>query len=146
MDEKKAAVAAYRDHLNHEADLFKAIRGQEKRLLIKKEQEEKSKKRLEEKIIRNKLLLAQNENQKQKEDQIAENKAARRAKDEQEVRDKGWDKLDMSVQGMKVLPEHLYNSEESRIKYSYCELLDLSHNKLEKFHVDFMDILVSPNS
>ena len=48
-DEKKQEHAAYQDQLSHQADLFKAIRGQEKRLLIKKEQEEKSKKRLEEK-------------------------------------------------------------------------------------------------
>merc|ERR1711871_327039 len=141
QDEKKAERAAFLDHLLHEADKFKAIRGQEKRLLIKKEQEEKSKKRIEEKLMRNKLLVQQAENKKAFDDDLAKKKAARRAADDKEIREKGWDNLDLSVSNMKFIPSKYYDNEDARIQYSYCELLDLTTNRLEDFPPEFMDII-----
>ena len=49
-DKKRSDFEAHRAKLLHEANKFIAVRGQEKRLLIKKEQEEKSKKRNEDKV------------------------------------------------------------------------------------------------
>jgi len=130
-DEKRSELNAYRAHLHMEAEKFKSIRGMEKRLLIKKEQEEKSKKRIEEKIARNKLLLQQAENRRIREEEISQNMQARLKRDLAEVRSKGWDKIDMSVQGLRKLSKDFYDTEDARIRLPYCEILDLSKNKLE---------------
>ena len=130
-DARKSELTAYREHLNLESEKFKAIRGMEQRLLIKKEQEEKSKKRIEDKLIRNKLLVQQAENKARQEAEIAAKSKARLVKDQAEIRAKGWDRIDMSVQGMRIISPQFYDNEDARIKFSYCELLDLSRNMIE---------------
>jgi hypothetical protein len=80
-----------------QANKFIAIRGQEKRLLVKKEQEERSKKRLEDKVLRNKLLLRQQENLLAKRMEIAESNKVKEKLRMAEIKALGLDKIDRSV-------------------------------------------------
>jgi hypothetical protein len=130
-DERKAALSAWKEHLKLEAEKFKAIRGMEKRLLIKKEQEEKSKKRIEEKLLRNKLLTQQAEAKRRQEEEINNKRKQRAVKDMEDVRAKGWDRIDLSVQKFRHLAKEFYDKEDARIQFNYCEIFDLSKNFLE---------------
>ena len=131
-DAKKAEIERRKEHLEHEAARFQALRGMEKRLLLKKEQEEKSKKRLEEKVLRNKLLVRQEEARlKQAQEIAAKNKEKERLR-MAEVRALGFDKQDHSMKGWRKIPLELYNNEPARLKLSYTEVFDISRNLLEE--------------
>jgi len=130
-DEKRIEEQHFRDRLLHEADLFSAIRAQEKRLLIKKEQEERSKKRIEDKVLRNQLLQRQADNKlKKKLDQIQEMKDKEQLRLD-EIRKLGLDKMDFSVRDWRIIPYEMYDTDEARTKLSYVVYMNLSHNKIE---------------
>lgn len=130
-DEARREKEAERERLMHEASKFIAERAQEKRLKIKKEQEEKSKKRLEDKVLRNKLLLRQQENAALKRAEIAQQNAENERLRQQEIRALGLDKLDLSVKELRSLPVTLYKGKEAQTKLTYLVFVDLSFNMIE---------------
>lgn len=87
---------------------------------MKREQEEKSRKRLEEKVLRNKLLLRQAEATAARESEIQEaaNKAEKLRQDE--IRARGLDKLDLSVQRLREIPLSVYGDELAQRNLSYA--------------------------
>eukprot|EP01041_Mallomonas_annulata_P006376 gene6376-12890_t len=130
-DEKRISDQEFRDKLLHEANKFSAIRSQEKRLLIKKEQEEKSKKRIEDKVLRNQLLLRQEENKlKKREEQIQDMRKKEKLRID-EIRFLGYDKMDYSVRDLRFIPYELYSNEESYTKLSYVVYMNFESNKIE---------------
>lgn len=135
-DEARREKEAQKDRLMHEANKFIAERAQEKRLKIKKEQEEKSKKRLEDKVLRNKLLLRQQENAALKRAEIAQQNAEHERLRQSEIRALGLDKLDISVREIRTLPTTLYKGKDAQAKLTYVVFADLSHNKIEDIPPD----------
>ena len=135
-DEKKRQQIQFKEKLLHEANKFMAERAQEKRLQLKKEQEERSKKRLEDKVLRNKLLLRQEENLAMKRNEIAAKSQEQVRLRQKEIRDKGLDYLDYSVKDLREVPLHLYDNPEQHILLSYVVSFDLSHNVLDSLPVE----------
>lgn len=135
-DETRREREAHRERLLHEANKFIAQRSQEKRLQLKKEQEEKAKKRLEDKVLRNKLLLRQQEAILQKRAEIAQANLERERLKVAEIRALGLDKLDHSVQELRVIPIDLYKGKEAQLKLTYVLFADLSHNMIEEIPPD----------
>lgn len=131
-DQKRREHEQFREKLVHEANKFIAIRAQEKRLKLKQEQEEKSKKRVEDKVLRNKLELRQQENLEQSRNKIFESNKQKEKLRNDEILALGLDKLELSVQELRVVPQYLYNGHEAQLKLSYVVFADLSHNFLEK--------------
>jgi Leucine-rich repeat (LRR) protein len=131
-DEKSREKASLKEKLLHNANKFIAQRAQEKRLLIKKEQEEKSRKRIDDKVLKNKLLLRQQENEKLKRLEIIAGNEEKELLKLSEIRQLGYDQLDLSIKELHEIPITLYLTKESKIKLSYLQLLDLSHNMIEE--------------
>ena len=130
-DQRRKDLDAHREKLLHEAKKFMAVRSMEKRLKLKREQEEKSKKRLEDKVLKNKLLLRQEENAALQRLNIVEaNKKSEKLRND-EIRALGWDQIDLSVQKLKFIPTTLYTGLESQTRLGYALSADFSHNVLE---------------
>jgi leucine-rich repeat protein SHOC2 len=130
-DNRKREKQLLKDKLLHEANRFIALRAQDKRLQLKKEQEEKSKKRIEDKVLKNKLLLRQQENQMMKRLEITKANEEKEKLKYAEIKALGYDILDLSVKELREVPFHLFGNREERERLNYVNLLDLSHNFLE---------------
>lgn len=130
-DQKRREQEAHREKLLHEAQKFMAVRSQEKRLKLKREQEERSKKRLEDKVLRNKLQIRQQENQALQRLEISELNKKNEKLRQDEIRALGLDQLDISVQKLRAVPLHLYHTQDAQLKLGYVLYADLSHNILE---------------
>lgn len=128
-DKKRIQVEERKAALHREADRFTALRNQEKRIVLKKEQEERGKKRLEEKILRNKLLQKQQVNKQAKAEELTDLLKRKEKLRADEIRAAGWDRLDISSEGLREIPPELYSDEIAQIKLSYLVLLDASFNK-----------------
>lgn len=130
-DQKRREQEQFKEKLLHEANKFIALRSQEKRLKLKQEQEERSKKRLEDKMLKNKLALIQQENIDKARAKISESNKQKEKLRNDEVRALGLDKLDLSVQQLRHIPPHLYCDYDAQLKLSYTLYADLSCNILE---------------
>lgn len=130
-DQKRREQEQFKEKLLHEANKFIAVRSQEKRLKLKQEQEERSKKRLEDKMLKNKLALIQQENIDKARAKISESNKQKEKLRNDEVRALGLDKLDLSVQQLRHIPPHLYCDYDAQLKLSYTLYADLSCNILE---------------
>jgi len=130
-DQKRREQEQFKEKLLHEANKFIALRSQEKRLKLKQEQEERSKKRLEDKMLKNKLALIQQENIDKARANISESNKQKEKLRNDEVRALGLDKLDLSVQQLRHIPPHLYCDYDAQLKLSYTLYADLSCNILE---------------
>ena len=130
-DEKRRQNEAYREKLLHEAQKFIAIRSQEKRIKLKKEQEERSKKRLEDKILKNKLLLQQQENATKERLNIIEKNQIKEKLRKNEIQSLGLDQLNYSVQQLRFIPKQLYSNQEAQMRLGYVLYADFSYNILE---------------
>lgn len=130
-DEKRRAAEAHREKLQHEANKFIAVRAQEKRLKLKREQEEKSKKRLEDKVLRNKLLLRQQENANTRNEDIAKATKEREKLRVEEIRALGYDRLNYSVNNLRAIPTELYAEPDAQLRLSYAKSADFSRNLLD---------------
>jgi Leucine-rich repeat (LRR) protein len=130
-DQRRHEQEAHREKLLHEARKFMAVRSQEKRLKLKREQEERSKKRLEDKVLRNKLQLRQQENVALQRAEIAEANKRNEKLRQDEIRALGLDRLDYSVQKLRAVPPALYHDQDAQLKLSYVLAADFSHNILE---------------
>lgn len=137
-DEVRREKEANREKLLHEANKFIAERSQEKRLKLKKEQEERSKKRLEDKVLRNKLLLRQQENANLKRAEIAQQNAENERLRQNEIRTLGLDKMDISVRELRKLPLEMYKGKDAQTKLTYVVLADWSHNMIEEIPADLV--------
>ena len=115
-----------------QANKFIAIRAQEKRLKLKREQEERSKKRLEDKVLRNKLLLRQQENANERNQKIAEATKQREKLRVEEIKALGYDRIDYSVRGLRTIPPDLYTDPAAQLRLSYAVSADFSHNLLNE--------------
>lgn len=130
-DQKRRDQEAHREKLWREAQKFMAVRSQEKRLKLKREQEERSKKRLEDKVLKNKLALRQQEAIALQRLEISENNKKTEKLRQDEIRALGLDILDLSVQKLRAVPPHLYHTQDAQMKLGYVVSADLSHNILE---------------
>lgn len=130
-DQKRREQEQFKEKLLHEANKFIAVRSQEKRLKLKQEQEERSKKRLEDKMLKNKLALIQQENIDKARSKISESNKQKEKLRNDEVRALGLDKLDLSVQQLRHIPPYLYCDYDAQLKLSYTLYADLSCNILE---------------
>jgi Leucine-rich repeat (LRR) protein len=131
-DERRQKIKDKRLALKRAAERFAAIRNQEKRLEIKRDQEDRAKKRMEEKVLRNKLMQRQAENKLQRESQIREaNQAAENLRAD-EVRRRGWDKIDLSISKLRAIPEEISSTKSATNKLSYVVFMDVSHNMIDK--------------
>jgi Leucine-rich repeat (LRR) protein len=128
-DKKRIQIEERRAALHREADRFTALRNQEKRIVLKKEQEERGKKRLEEKILRNKLLQKQAVNKQAKAEELMDLLKRKERLRTDEIRAAGWDRLDISSEGLREVPPDLYCDELAQMKLSYLVLFDASFNK-----------------
>jgi Leucine-rich repeat (LRR) protein len=128
-DKKRIQIEERRAALHREADRFTALRNQEKRIVLKKEQEERGKKRLEEKILRNKLLQKQQVNKQAKAEELTDLLKRKEKLRADQIRAAGWDRLDISSEGLREIPPELYSDEIAQIKLSYLVLFDASFNK-----------------
>ena len=131
-DQKRREQEAFREKLLHEALRFQALRSQEKRLKIKKEQEERTKQRVDGKVLRNKLLQRQQENQLQKQREIQANSEQSEKLRLSEIRALGLDRLELGANSLRSLSAELYSTPSAQMKLSYVVLLDLSFNLLEQ--------------
>jgi len=130
-DKKRNEIQEYRDALVHAANNITALRNQEKRLVLKRDQEERSKKRLEDKVLRNNLLLKQAANKQAKKEELRDLLKQKDKLRADQIVAMGLDKLDLSVQGMRELEKELYIGEEAHMKLSFLVVFDLSRNRLE---------------
>jgi len=131
-DQRRREQEAFREKLLHEALRFQALRSQEKRLKIKKEQEERAKQRVDGKVLRNKLLQRQQENQLQKQREIQANSEQSEKLRLSEIRALGLDRLELGASSLRSLSAELYTTPSAQMKLSYVVLLDLSFNLLEQ--------------
>ena len=130
-DDHKRDREAHETKLHHDAEKFVALRSQETRLMAKNEKDEKSRKRLDERGLRQNLLQRQKESKDVERQKIkAESDAVERLRID-EIKAQGLDRLDMSVGGMRYLPESMYDKEAAQTKLSYLLLADFSKNILE---------------
>lgn len=131
-DERRQKAKEKRAALKRAADRFAAIRNQEKRLEMKRDQEDRAKKRMEEKVLRNKLMQRQAENKLQRDSQIREaNQAAENLRAD-EIRRRGWDKIDLSISNIRAIPAEVSSSKAATKRLSYVVLMDISHNMIDK--------------
>lgn len=131
-DDAKNARQAVIDSIQLKVKAFISVRAQEERLLAREQAEEKQKKRLEEKNLRTKLMEQQKENRKKKDAAMAEEQLKQEKLRSDQIRAQGLDRMDLSVQGMREIPEELYHTTAAQTKLSYVMLLDISRNKLER--------------
>lgn len=132
-EEKKRAAGAHKEKLLNDAHKFQASRGQEKRLMQKQESEERNKKRFEERALRAKLLLQQQENREKARLAIQANRAESDKLRADEIRSQGLDRLDISVQALRDIPPEMYESVAAQTKLSYLVYIDMSRNMIDKF-------------
>jgi hypothetical protein len=132
--EKEEAVA----RLQHAAQKFLAVKAQDKRLLLKKEQEERSKKRLEEKILRNKLQMRQQENQNKKLAEVVKQNEASEKLRVEEIRAKGLDAIDRSVQNLRYIDPAMYKDAAAQSLLAYAQSVDFSVIKCAIFPPRFL--------
>jgi leucine-rich repeat protein SHOC2 len=130
-DERKREKQSQKDALMHEAAKFQALRGQEKRLMAKMAEEEKTKKRFEERALRAKLMVQQKDARDREMREIQAQAAEGEKLRADEVRRMGMDRLSLSVQNLRFVPEHLYATLGDQTKLSYLIYFDLSHNILD---------------
>lgn len=130
-DAKRIAEGEYRDGLQREAAKFTALRNQEKRLVLKREQEDKNKKRLEEKVLRNKLLQKQAQNRLNKQEELEELLRTKSKLRSDQIRAFGLDRLDISIQNLREMPNDMYKNSEGQLKLSYLVVFDASRNKID---------------
>ena len=119
-EEKKKEEAAFREKLQHEAARFIAVRNQEKRLQVKLDEEDKNQKRLEEKALRIKLLEKQQEAKVSQQSAISQLKLQSEAVRMAEIRARGWNRIDMSVQRLRYLPLSMYADDDATTLLSYA--------------------------
>lgn len=131
-DDAKNAKQAIIDSIQLKVKAFISVRAQEERLLAREQAEEKQKKRLEEKNLRTKLMEQQKENRKKKDAAMVEEQSKQEKLRADQIRAQGLDRMDLSVKGMRDIPEELYHTTDAQTKLSYVMLLDLSRNKLER--------------
>lgn len=130
-DENRREKEARKERLQHEANRFLAQRGLEKRLQLKKEQEERSRKRVEDKVLRNKLLVQQQENLAKQRAEIAHANAEKRKLRTEEIQRLGLDRIDMSVRQLREIPHELFRGLAAQQRLSYVVAMDFSRNLLE---------------
>lgn len=130
-DERRREKEAHKEKLLHEANKFIAKRGAEKRLQIQKQQEEKTKKRVEEKILKNKLLLQQKENNLRAADEIKRTNAAKQVLKAAEIRRLGLDVIDRSLSSLREVPKALYSGAAAQNSLTYALWMDFSRNKID---------------
>jgi Leucine-rich repeat (LRR) protein len=98
---------------------------------LKKEQEERARKRIEEKVMRNQLLLKQTENKLRKQEELAMALKLNEKLRQDQIRSRGWDRLDLSKQELVTIPLEMYATESAKARLSYAVIVDLSKNVLE---------------
>jgi Leucine-rich repeat (LRR) protein len=130
-DDKKRDKGAHKEAMLHNAAKFQALRNSEKRLMAKIAEEEKTKKRFEERALRSKLLAQQKDARTRENAEIAGKAADVEKLRSDEVKAAGLDKLDISVRGLRFIPEELYIDQAAQTKLSYLVRFDLSHNILD---------------
>eukprot|EP01039_Chlorochromonas_danica_P010842 gene10842-12052_t len=130
-DESRREKEARKERLQHEANRFLAQRGLEKRLQLKKEQEERSRKRVEDKVLRNKLLVQQQENLAKQRAEIAQANAEKRKLRSEEVQRLGLDRIDLSVRQLREVPSDLFRGLAAQQRLAYVVAMDFSRNLLE---------------
>lgn len=130
-EEKKKEQAAFREKLLHEAQKFIAIRNQEKRIQQKLAEEEKNRKRLEEKALRIKLLEKQNEAKATQESAIQALMQQSESLRIQEIKNKGWDRIDHSMKRLRYIPPVQYETSDARNLLSFAVIIDYSRNVLD---------------
>lgn len=130
-DEKKRDKQSAKDAMLHTAAKFQALRNSEKRLMAKIAEEEKTKKRGEERQLRQKLLNQQKDAKQRERDEIAAKASEVEKLRTDEIKAAGLDRLDMSVQGLRYIPEEMYHDSAAQTKLSYLVTFDLSHNILD---------------
>ena len=137
-DEAKRRRDAEVDKIHHMFDKFVAARGQESRLLVKNEKEEKQKKRSEEKLLRNRLMQRQAEQDVlAKAAMSANNEKVERLRTDQ-IKAAGLDKLDLSASHARIIPHNLYDKQEALDRLGYLVLADFSNNLVEALPEDFL--------
>lgn len=135
-EERKKDMAAVREKLLHEAQRFIAVRNQEKRLQVKLEEEEKVAKRNEEKALRMKLQEKQAEAKMTQENAIAAMKNQSEAQRMAEIRARGWNRIDHSMNRLRYIPPAQYDSDDARTLLSYAVIIDYSRNVLDHLPSD----------
>jgi hypothetical protein len=130
-DARRVQSEQFKEQLHHHAARFVAERGQEKRMQLKKEQEERARKRIEEKVMRNQLLLKQTENKLRKQEELAMALKLNEKLRQDQIRSRGWDRLDLSKQELVTIPLEMYATEAAKARLSYAVIVDLSKNVLE---------------
>jgi hypothetical protein len=130
-DAKRSKRKEFLEHVELERGKFEAIRGMEKRLLIKREQEERNKKRNEEKVLRNRLLQEKAEAKENANSEIKKKSDEKEVLRLDQIRAQGLDKLDLAQRELRAVPEEIYGDVEAQERLSYVQWLDLSFNKLE---------------
>lgn len=130
-DDRKRDKSAHKEAMLHNAAKFQALRNSEKRLMAKIAEEEKTKKRFEERALRAKLLEQQKGAKARENAEIAAKAAEVEKLRGDEVKAAGLDRLDMSVRGLRFIPEDVYHDQAAQTKLTYLVKFDLSHNILD---------------
>ena len=115
----------------HTAAKFQALRNSEKRLMAKIAEEEKTKKKRRRAPITTKVTQSTKRCQTTREDEIAAKALEVEKLRTDEIKAAGLDRLDMSVQGLRFIPEEMYHDSAAQTKLSYLVNFDLSHNILD---------------
>ena len=110
--------------------IYIAVRNQEKRIQKKLEEEEKNKKRLEEKALRSKLLEKQNDAKLSQQAAISELREQSEAVRQQEIKKRGWNRIDHTMKRYREIPLNQYDNEDGRSLLSYAVIIDYSRNLL----------------
>ena len=135
-EERKKEMAGAREKLLHEAQRFIAVRNMEKRLQVKLEEEEKNAKRNEEKALRLKLQEKQAEAKLTQENAIAAMRQQSEAQRMAEIRARGWNRIDQSMNRHRYVPPAQYDSDDARTLLSYAVIIDYSRNVLDHLPPD----------
>ena len=98
----------------------------DKRVKAKLEQEEKIKKAVEEKAQRQKILDRQNEAREKISQEMQEALMKSEKLRQDEIRERGWDRLEMCVKDLRKIPENMYDTEEARRRLSYLVIIATS--------------------
>lgn len=131
-EERRHEQEAVKLKLRHNMERFIAVRGQEKRLQVKKDQEDRSKKRLEQKVLRNQLMVRQQQQEMAEKGNIAEARQKAAKLRVEQVQALGLDRLDLSVKELRKIPTELFDSDEAQTKLAYLVVVNLSRNLLEE--------------
>lgn len=135
-DARRREFEEFKGKVELEAKKFYAVRAQDKRVRAKLDQEEKAKRLAEERILRSKLVLRQEENRMAKASDIGEKVMAADRRQRVEIIAMGWDRLDLSVKDLREIPHDIYGNEDAQRKLSYLSWADFSRNRLETLPVN----------